>query len=100
VNGKAISKIVPLKHKDRISLGERTTLEFLAVTDEERSRELQAAAGGTAERRGAPKRKKPFWQRPSSGSSRLRRRDAGADVVERGDGPRFPDPGNARTSPG
>jgi len=96
VNGKAISKIVPLKHKDRISLGERTTLEFLAVTDEERSRELQAAAGGTAERRGAPKRKKPFWQRPLFlgvvfvyGAVMLALMSSSEETVKR-----FPDPGN------
>jgi pSer/pThr/pTyr-binding forkhead associated (FHA) protein len=64
VNGKAIDKIVPLKHRDKITLGEQTVLEFLAVTDDERLRELEAAASGKTAKQAAAKGKKPFWQRP------------------------------------
>ncbi len=96
VNGKAIQSIVTLAHKDRIALGEKTTLEFLAVTDDERLRELQTAAGDKDARRGGPVRKKPFWQRPLFlgvalvyGVVMIAMLTAGGAEVKR-----FPDPGN------
>ena len=64
VNGKPIDKIVPLKHRDKIALGEKTVLEFLAVTDDERLRELEAAASGKTAKEAASSGKKPFWRRP------------------------------------
>jgi len=64
VNGKPIDKIVTLKHRDKVTLGEKTVLEFLAVTDDERLRELEAAASGRTAKEAAAKGTKPFWQKP------------------------------------
>ena len=64
VNGKAIDKIVPLKHRDRITLGEKSALEFLAVTGDERARELEAAVSGKSAKEVASSGKKPLLQRP------------------------------------
>lgn len=64
VNGKTIDKIVPLKHHDKIALGEKTFLEFLAVTDDERLRELEAAASGKTAKQVATTGKTPFLRRP------------------------------------
>ena len=96
LNGKPVQKILPLKHKDRIALGEKTTLEFLAVTDEERARELQAAAGDKATRGAAAAVKKPFWQRPLFlgvalvyGAVMLALLSSSTEPPKR-----FPDPGN------
>ena len=64
LNGKVIDKIVPLKHHDKITLGEKTVLEFLAVTGDERARELEAAASGKTAKEAASAGKKPLFQRP------------------------------------
>lgn len=49
LNGKAITKPTALKHKDRIEAGAETSLEFLAMTDQERSEALKGA-GPAAEK--------------------------------------------------
>lgn len=64
LNGRTIDEIVPLKHHDKITIGEQTVLEFLAVTDEERARELEAAASGRTAKQAATTGRKPFWKRP------------------------------------
>jgi hypothetical protein len=48
LNGKLITKPMPLKHKDRIEAGTETSLEFLAMTDQERSDALKGAGPATA----------------------------------------------------
>lgn len=53
-----------MKHRDRIALGEKTTLEFLAVTGDERARELEAAAAGKSAKEAASAGRKPLFQRP------------------------------------
>ena len=47
LNGKAITKPTPLKHKDRIEAGADTSLEFLAMTDAERAEALKGAGPTT-----------------------------------------------------
>ena len=64
VNGKAITKVTALKHKDRVEAGGITVLEFLALSDDERATELATRAPGGA---GAKKKTavaKPFTKRP------------------------------------
>ncbi|MDH3591263.1 MAG: FHA domain-containing protein [Planctomycetota bacterium] len=43
VNGKEVVAPRPLKHKDKIEIGSGTSLEFLRLSDAERSRELHGA---------------------------------------------------------
>jgi pSer/pThr/pTyr-binding forkhead associated (FHA) protein len=44
LNGKPLTKPTPLKHKDFIEAGTDTSLEFLAMTDQERGEALKGAA--------------------------------------------------------
>jgi hypothetical protein len=62
VNGKLVEQTRKLKHRDRIDIGEGTTVEFLALTDEERARELAAESEGGAPRGKGEKR--PLTRRP------------------------------------
>ena len=65
VNGKAITQITPLRHKDRVEAGSSTVLEFLALSDEERSKDLEAGGtGGATEVLKKAKATKPFTKRP------------------------------------
>ena len=63
VNGKVITKVTALKHKDRVEAGGMTVLEFLALSDEERAKELTAGTPGAAEKKKAVATK-PFTKRP------------------------------------
>lgn len=64
VNGKAITKVTALKHKDRIDVGGITYLELLALSDDERAAELASRAPGAAGAKKKTTAAKPFTKRP------------------------------------
>lgn len=65
LNGKALDKAKALEHRDRIEAGSGTTVEYLALTDEERTKELAGgapdAAKAAAAKAAKPKAKKPMY---------------------------------------
>ncbi len=66
VNGKKIEETVLLRPGDRIAAGDKTSIEFLLLDDEERAKELHLEAGAAEEREAAGKAPKT-----KGGSKRL-----------------------------